>query len=200
MTTYAVTRPSTADAAYPYASAPQNSSDAALLERIAKGDQLGMRTLYARHHIAVYRFVLRILRDQTAAEDVLSDVFLDVWRQAKNFEGRSSVSTWLLAIARYKSLSILRGRSEIALDDKLAEAIHDPADTPELALLKKDRAALLRQAIAELPPSQTEVVDLVYYHGKTVAEVAQISGTPEATVKTRMFYARKKLAELVKAA
>jgi RNA polymerase sigma-70 factor, ECF subfamily len=198
--TYAVTQAVSADAAYRSASAPQVSSDQTLIERIAGRDQLAMRTLYARHHVSVYRFVLRILRDHVAAEDVLSEVFLDVWRQAARFEGRASVSTWLLAIARYKALSVLRRRAEIALDDEMAEALVDPADSPELALLKKDQAALLRQGIAQLPPSQAETLDLVYYHGKSIAEVAQIAGTPEATVKTRMFYARKKLAELMQAA
>src|SRR4051794_39237541 len=121
--TYAVTRSVSADAAYPYASAPQTSSDETLIQRIAKGDQLAMRTLYARHRTPVYRFVLRMVRDRVAAEDVLSDVFLDVWRQAANYEARASVPTWLLAIARYKALSILRRRSDVALDEETAAAI-----------------------------------------------------------------------------
>jgi RNA polymerase sigma-70 factor (ECF subfamily) len=197
--TYAVTRPS-ADAAYQYASAPQNSPDEALIERIAGGDQLAMRTLYARHHMPVFRFVLRIVGDRTAAEDILSDVFLDVWRQASGFEGRSSVATWLLAIARYKSLSALRRRPDEALDDAMAAAIPDPADNPEIVLQKKNRGEILRRGIDQLPSAQAEVLDLVYYHGKSIPEVAQIAGVPEATVKTRMFYARRKLADLVKAA
>jgi RNA polymerase sigma-70 factor (ECF subfamily) len=191
-------RPAAADVAYPYASAPQNSSDEALIERIARADQLAMRTFYARHQVPVFRFVLRILRDPTAAEDVLSDVFLDVWRQAAAFEARSSVSTWLLAIARYKALSALRRRPEAELDE--AAAIPDPADDPETVLQKKDCGEVLRRSIGRLPPAQAEVLDLVYYHGKSIAEAAQIVGIPDATVKTRMFYARRKLAELVKAA
>src|SRR6478672_13172969 len=75
------------------------ASDEALIKRIAGGDQLAMRTLYARHRIPLYRWLLRIVRNETVAEDLLSDVFLDVWRQAASFEGRASVSTWLLAIA-----------------------------------------------------------------------------------------------------
>jgi hypothetical protein len=81
------------------------ASDEALIKRIAGGDQLAMRTLYARHRIPLYRWLLRIVRNETVAEDLLSDVFLDVWRQAASFEGRASVSTWLFAIARYKALS-----------------------------------------------------------------------------------------------
>jgi len=198
--TYAVTRPVSADAAYPYASAPQNSSDETLIERIAQGDRLAMHTLYARHHMPVYRFVLRIVRDRTAAEDILSEVFLDVWRQAARFEGRSSLSTWLLAIARFKALSVLRRRPDAELDEEVAATIPDPADNPELVLQKKHRGELLRRGIAQLPSAQAEVIDLVYYHDKSIGETAQIVGVPEATVKTRMFYARRKLAELVKAA
>src|SRR5262245_53644665 len=102
--TYALTQSGTAPAAR-VATPPQNSSDAALIERIARGDQLAMRTLFARHQVAVFRFVLRIVRDSALAEDVLSEVFFDVWRQAGRFEGRSAVSTWLLSIARFKALS-----------------------------------------------------------------------------------------------
>ena len=134
------------------------------------------------------------------AEDLLSDVFLDVWRQAATFEARSAVSTWLLAIARYKALSAARRRPDAPLDDEIAVNVRDPADDPEVVLQKKDRAELLRHSLASLSPEHGEVIDLVYYHGKSVKEVAEIVGVAEATVKTRMFYARKKLAELVEAA
>ena len=80
----------------------QTTSDDVLIGRIAGGDRLAMQVLFARHHVRIYRFVLRLLRDEMAAEDVIGDVFLDVWRQASRFEGRSAVSTWLIAIARFK--------------------------------------------------------------------------------------------------
>ncbi len=140
------------------------------------------------------------MRDEALAEDLLSEVFLDVWRQAVSFEARSSVSTWLLAIARYKALSALRRRTDMQLDDEIAATIPDTADNPERALQNKDRDELLRRSVARLSPEHGEVIDLVYYHGKSVKEVAQIAGVAEATVKTRMFYARRKLAELVEAA
>jgi RNA polymerase sigma-70 factor, ECF subfamily len=180
--------------------ARETSSDEMLIRRIAGGDQLAMRTLFCRHRVALYRWLLRLVRDEALAEDVLSEVFLDVWRQAASFEARSSVSTWLLAIARYKALSARRRRSDAELDDELACRLADPADDPELVLQKKNRAELLRQSLARLSPEHGEVIDLVYYHGKSVKEVAKIIGISEATVKTRMFYARKKLAELVETA
>jgi RNA polymerase sigma-70 factor, ECF subfamily len=178
----------------------QATSDEVLIGRIANGDRLAMQVLFARHHVRVYRFVLRLVRDESVAEDLISDVFLDVWRQAGRFEGRSAVSTWMLAIARFKALSALRRRTDEALDEEAAEAIEDPSDDPEVALEKKDKSAVIRKCLEGLSAEHREIVDLVYYHEKSVEEVAQIVGIPENTVKTRMFYARKRLAELLKAA
>jgi RNA polymerase sigma-70 factor, ECF subfamily len=177
-----------------------NSSDENLVERIARRDQLAMRALYARHSTRVYRFILRLVRDRVVAEDILSDVFLEIWRHASRFEGRASVSTWILAIARFKALSQLRRRCEEQLDQDIADTIPDPAENPEQALQAKSRNEILRTSIARLPAAQAEVVDLVYYHDKSIAEVATMTGIPEATVKTRMFYARRKLAEFLTAA
>ena len=182
------------------AAAPETCSDEMLMRRIARGDQLAMRTLFGRHRVPLYRWLLRLVRDEALAEDLLSDVFLDVWRQAAAFEARSSVSTWLLAIARYKALSARRRRTDAELDEKVASTVADTADDPEVALRKKTRAELLRHSVARLSPEHGEVIDLVYFHGKSIKEVAEIVGIAEATVKTRMFYARKKLADFVAAA
>jgi RNA polymerase sigma-70 factor, ECF subfamily len=179
------------------AAAPETSSDDMLIRRIAEGDQLAMRTLFGRHRVPLYRWLLRLVGDEALAEDLLSELFLDVWRQAASFEARSSVSTWLLAIARYKALSARRRRTDAELDDELASKLADPADDPERVLQKKDRAEVLSRSLTRLSPEHGEVIDLVYYHGKSVKEVAEIIGIAEATVKTRMFYARKKLAALV---
>lgn len=158
-----------------------------------------MQVLFARHHVRVFRFVLRLVRDEATAEDLISEVFLDVWRQASRFEGRAAVSTWLLAIARFKALSALRRKPEQELDDETAETIEDTADTPDVVLEKKDKSAIIRKCLTSLSAEHREIIDLVYYHEKSVEEVAEIVGIPENTVKTRMFYARKKLAELLKA-
>jgi RNA polymerase sigma-70 factor (ECF subfamily) len=178
----------------------QSTSDEVLIGRIATGDRLAMQVLFARHHVRVYRFVLRLVRTETVAEDLISEVFLDVWRQAGRFEGRSAVSTWLLAIARFKALSALRRRPDEELDEETAEAIEDLSDGPGIVLEKKDKSAAIRKCLEKLSAEHREIIDLVYYHEKSVEEVAQIVGIPENTVKTRMFYARKRLAELLKAA
>jgi len=176
----------------------QTTSDEVLIARIAGGDRLAMQVLFARHHVRVFRFVLRLVRNEATAEDLISEVFLDVWRQAGKFEGRSAVSTWMLSIARFKALSALRRKPEQELDDEMAERMEDQADDPETALAKKDKGAVLRQCLTALSNEHREIIDLVYYHEKSVEEVAGIVGIPEATVKTRMFYARKKLSELLK--
>ncbi|QDL96694.1 sigma-70 family RNA polymerase sigma factor [Rhodopseudomonas palustris] len=178
----------------------QTATDEALIARIAQGDRVAMQVLYGRHHVKVFRFGLRLVRNEQIAEDLISEVFLDVWRQAGKFEGRSSVSTWLLAITRFKALSALRRRKDAELDEDAAAAIEDPSDDPEIAVQKKDTGEALRKCLTSLSPEHREIVDLVYYHEKSVEEVARIVGIPENTVKTRLFYARKKLADLLQAA
>ena len=193
-------RPQSAVAEVPAlaAKAQDASSDATLVSRIAAGDKLAMQALFARHRTPVYRWLLRFVGNEANAEDLLSDVFLDVWRQADRFEGRSSVSTWLMSIARFKALSARRRRTEAELDEKIEATVADTANDPEFALQEKNRGELLRQALTRLSLEHREIIDLVYYHEKSVDECAHILGIPAATVKTRMFYARKKLAELVK--
>jgi RNA polymerase sigma-70 factor, ECF subfamily len=180
--------------------AMQAPADEVLIGRIARGDRLAMQVLFARHHVRIYRFVLRLLRDEMAAEDIIGEVFLDVWRQAGRFEGRSAVSTWLIAIARFKALSLLRKRRDDSLDEQMADSLEEPSDDPERAVTKQDKGEKLRQCLAGLSREHREIIDLVYYHEKSVEEVAQIVGIPENTVKTRMFYARRKLGELCRLA
>jgi len=169
----------------------QATSDEVLIGRIASGDRLAMQVLFARHHVRVYRFVLRVVRDQTKAEDLISEVFLDVWRQADRFEGRSAVSTWLLAIARFKALSALRRRPDEELDEEAAEAIEDTSDNPEESLAKKDKSAVIRKCLEGLSADHREIIDLVYYHEKSVEEVAEIVGIPEMrTASFSMFFTK----------
>jgi RNA polymerase sigma-70 factor (ECF subfamily) len=122
--------PKSATAAVPAnaAAAGETSSDVILVNRIAAGDKLAMQALFARHRTS-------------------SEVFLDVWRQADRFERRSSVSTWLMSIARHKALSARRGRAEDELTEEMEANVVDTADDPEGALQEKDRGELLRSAL-----------------------------------------------------
>jgi RNA polymerase sigma-70 factor, ECF subfamily len=177
----------------------QDNSDMLLVEAIAAGDRHALQTLYGRHHVKVYRFAMRFMRDEAAAEDLVSEVFIDVWRQAERFERRCQVSTWLLAIARNKALSTLRRRSHEQLDHEIAEFIEDPADNPEIMMQKQERSTVLRSCLQELSPAHREIIDLVYYHERSIDEVSEIIGVPANTVKTRMFYARKRIGEMMAA-
>jgi RNA polymerase sigma-70 factor (ECF subfamily) len=175
-------------------------SDEALIRAIAGGDRRAMQALYLRHKVRIYRFVLRLVGDGALAEDIVSEVFLDVWRQADRFEAKSRVGTWLLAIARYKALSAQRGRSREQADDGAASAMADPADDAETILDREDRGAIVRRCLSQLSAIHREVLDLVYYHEKSVEEVAEIVGVSAGTVKTRMFYARKRMENLLETA
>lgn len=180
------------------AQAPAHATtDNDLIAAIARGDRNAMRALYGRHNVRVFRFVLRMVRNEATAEELVSDVFLDVWRLADRFEGRSQVSTWLLAIARNKAITSLRARATEELDDEAANAIADDSEGQDIVLETKDRNALLRECLTRLSAAHREIIDLVYFHEKTVEEIAEIMSIPANTVKTRMFYARKRLAELL---
>ena len=178
--------------------AARATTDEMLLASIAAGDRTAMHTLYSRHHVRVYRFILRMVRDGATSEDLVSQVFLDVWRTARQFEGRAQVSTWLLSIARFKALTALRQRQHEDIDQDDVLDIADGADNPEAALERSRTSDILRACIAKLSPAHREIINLVYYHEKSVEEVGRIVGIPQSTVKTRMFYARKQLAELLK--
>lgn len=173
------------------------TSDETLVGLVAQGDKDAMRVLFARHNVRVFRFLLRIVGNEATAEDLLNDVFLDVWRNAARFEARSQVSTWMLAIARFKALASLRRRTTDELDDDADEMLEDPADDPETVMQKTDRSALLQDCLKQLSIAHRQVIDLVYYHDQSIDEVAEIIGVTQSTVKTRMFYARKRIAELM---
>ncbi|AZO10166.1 MULTISPECIES: sigma-70 family RNA polymerase sigma factor [unclassified Mesorhizobium] len=175
-------------------------TDRALVDRVAKGDRAAVRLLFMRHHARIYRFVARQTGSEMMADDITNEVFLELWRQAPGFEGRSEVSTWLLGIARFKALSMLRKKKEDWIDDDDAAQVPDSADTPEVVTMKEDKAAALRRFVNALPEEHRTVIDLAYYHGQSVTEIGEVLSIPVATVKTRMFYARKKLGEALKAA
>jgi RNA polymerase sigma-70 factor (ECF subfamily) len=188
------------DRSAPLTTSGEGTPDALLIQRIAAGNRLAMQVLYLRHHLRVYRHIARIVSDHAATEDLLSDTFLDVWRKADSFRGQASVATWLLTIARNKAISALRRHSPEELDKERTAVLADEMDGPELRLQKKQEFSVLRNSLAQLAPKHREIIGLVYYQDKSCEEAAAILGTPRNTVKTRMFYARRRLAELLTAA
>jgi RNA polymerase sigma-70 factor, ECF subfamily len=175
----------------------QAPTDAELLRAIAQGEKRAMATLFARHNVRVFRFALSVTGDRSLAESVVSDVFLDVWRRRGVFKGKSEVSTWLFGIARHKALSLLKRPADEQLTDEFSESIGDTADDPEAAMCRKQTRTIVAESLVKLSRTHREIIDLVYYHEKTIEEVAEILQIPSGTVKTRMFYARQHLGQLL---
>jgi RNA polymerase sigma-70 factor, ECF subfamily len=187
-----------ADVSYTLELPSEPRSDAAFLLMIAQGDRHAMRMLFARHRVRVYRQALRLTNDDAVAQDIVNEVFLAVWRRAGRFEGRSQVSTWLLAITRNLAATTLKRRPVQCLDHSVANSVADPADDPEVAVGKRQESSILAACLSKLSPPHREIIDLVYYHEKSIKEVAEVIGIPRSTVKTRMFYARNEIADLLK--
>ena len=177
-----------------------DQGDRELIARIAKKDASAVQALFSGHQTRIFRFIMRLVRNEAVAEELCNEVFLEVWRKAGTYQGRSAVSTWLLSIARNKAISQLRKRAESELDEEKAAEVADDQDTPDVEYAKQNKAEIMRRCIDQLSPAHKEIIDLVYYQEKAVNEVSEILDIPPATVTTRMFYARKQLTESFKAA
>jgi RNA polymerase sigma-70 factor (ECF subfamily) len=176
------------------------ADEASLIARIAAGDTVALRGLFARHQVRTYRFIHRLVRNSAIAEELTNEVFLEIWRNAQSFAGASSVATWILSIAHHRAVGSLRKRREMSWDDRAALALPDDSDDPETAVQKADKGAILRRCICALSPEHAALIDLVYYHEMSMAEVADVLQIPENTAKTRLFHARKRLAALLQQA
>jgi RNA polymerase sigma-70 factor (ECF subfamily) len=177
-------------------------ADEVLISRMARGEQAALRALMDRHQVRISRFVRRFVADRSLVEDLVCDTFFAAWQQAPHFESRSSVATWLMAIARYKALSA-RERQTLPtepLDDVLATTVIDNGLQPDATVERDDWGRFLRQCLGSLPAEQALLIELVYYRDKSIKEVALLMGIPENTVKSRMFLGRKKLAAMLNAA
>ena len=205
---YAVYRARESEPAYPLERAlrdrrtdrhfvEEDVSDEMLLRHVVEGDKAAMHIMFARHRERVFRFIQRIVRNPAIADDLVSQVFLDVWRSANRFEGRARVSTWLLSIARFKAISSRRERAHESIDQDDALGVADAEDTPDVVLERKETESILRACIDKLSPAHREIIDLFYYRENSTADVSELIGIPLATVKSRIFYARKQLAGIL---
>ena len=169
----------------------QDNSDEALIAKVAAGNRLAMQVLYARHHSRIHRFLTRLAGDDALAEDILTEVFLSAWRHAHRFAGRMAVSTWLIAIARRKAQAVLRR------DANEGRGWENQAATGTgFVQQRKDRGTPVRDRLMRLSREHREIIDLVYYHQKSVREIADIVGISEHAVEVRMRDARRSLSEL----
>lgn len=172
------------------ASADSRRVDKAILERIARGDGSALAELYDRHARLVFSIALRILQQQADAEDVVQEVFAQVWTQAGRYDaGRGAVAAWLLVLARSRAIDRLRARRarpESAAEPDVAEGVPDLAARQDLELLTAEQVARLRRALRQLPEAQRVALELAYYEGLTHTEVAAHLNEPLGTVKTRI--------------
>ncbi len=167
---------------------PLNRGDAGdemrLVARIRAGDQQAMSELYDRYAKVVYAVALRVLQDAAGAEDVLQDVFLQLWRNPDAFDAsRGSLAAWLAVISRHKSIDRLRKRRpETDIEDCVIASGPDLRDETERTLVIEK----VRVVLAEMNPDQRKVLELAFFQGLTHTEIAAKTGEPLGTVKTRI--------------
>lgn len=180
--------------------ANEEPTDVDVLGRVVAGDTAAFELLYDRHNRAAYGLALRILGDTGAAEDVVQDTFLTVWRQAATFgQDRGSVRSWLLAIVHHRAIDIVRRRSyredrQEELDDLTLPP--DSADTSEQARQNVE-GEQVRAALLQLPPDQQRSITLAYFGGYTHDEISRQLGVPLGTVKGRLRIGMQKMRNIL---
>ena len=161
----------------------------ALLELIAAKDRDALSDLYSQYHARLFKFVFRMTRSYTAADELVNDIMLAVWRGAGKFRGDSKPSTWIFGIAYRQALKRL-SRKQLSIASHLD--VDQLPDTQSRAVEQED---WVRQGLETLPAAQRLAMELVFFLGLSYEEVAAVTECPVNTVKTRMFHARRKLKE-----
>lgn len=187
----------------------QDFEDAELVARIVDGDVESLGAIYDRYQRPVYSLCLRVTHDRGAAEEVMQEVFVRLWKSAASFEpGRGRVSAWLLRIAHNLSLNEVRRRSSrpvIAYEadwevESGGVADADVQDDPAMAAWLTERAIAIRRALGELPAPQRQAIELAFFDGLTQAEIAAATGDPLGTVKSRIRIGMQRLRDVLIAA
>ncbi len=183
---------------------PRDASDEAdneLLRRVAADDDLALHQFYQRYAGLVYSLAYRILRDEARAEEVLQETFIRVWRAAITFDpARGRAEAWVVTIARNLSLTALRKKRVAQMDGEAAEQIpsSDESSDPEVVAWRGTQRKLVQEAVAQLPPNQRRVVVLAYFDGLTHVEIAERTGEPLGTVKSRLRLALRRLEAILR--
>lgn len=163
---------------------PAGEDDASLLVAVELGDAAALATLYDRYSRLVYSVALRVLRDAAAAEDVLQEIFMQVWRRPDSFvSARGSLAGWLAVVARNRAIDMLRRRRPAEQVEEIALAAPGNLAEEGERNIMMERA---RAVIAKLPPEQRKTLEMAFSDGLTHAEIAEMTGDPLGTVKTRI--------------
>jgi RNA polymerase sigma-70 factor, ECF subfamily len=163
-----------------------------LMTRIAGGDKQALAALYRSLERPVYKFITSRLNDPHEANDILHEVFMDVWRSADRFEGRSKVQTWIFGIAYRKSIDVMRKRGRMDLTDETFDIVDDSPDAVT-CLAAGQEAEHVRHCLETLKDDHKSAITLAFYQDMTYGEIAEVAGVPEGTIKTRIFHAKKLL-------
>lgn len=165
-------------------------ADRAAVDRVARGDHDALAELYDRHGRLIYSLAVRIVRDQGEAEDIVQEVFAQVWRQAARYrESRGNVVAWMLNVTRSRAIDRLRRRASRPQDaggEAAVAEIADGAPAVDQQLAWAGRAVQIRRALEELPALQRIAIELAFYEGLTHTEVAERLELPLGTIKTRI--------------
>ena len=175
-----------------------SDSDKQIMITLTRGDREALGTLWDRHARPVYSLAVRMLLDPGWAEEVVQDVFLGLWREPQRYDpSRGDLRRWLLTVAHHAAVDVLRGRRGTArtrdVGPEPLETLTRGGDDPSESVWRNIRAERVRAAISELPDTQREVIELVYFEGFTQAEVAQNTGQPLGTVKSRLRLGMRKM-------
>lgn len=173
-----------------------------LLGDIASGCPAALADLYRGHAGSVFRFAYQIVGNREDAEEIVTDTFLEVWRNADKYAGESRALTWMLGIARHKALDKLRARRPFVEsgDEWLTLVEATPCQMPSAydRLIGFETGQTVHTCMARLPIEQRECLWLAFFDDMSVDDIADVQGVPANTVKTRLFYARNKLRALFK--
>jgi RNA polymerase sigma-70 factor (ECF subfamily) len=176
------------------------AGDRDVVDRIAAGDRDALATLYATYQAPLFRYLLQLTSDRGLAEEVLQDTLVAVWKSARTFEGRSSVQTWLIGIARRQAHNTLRRRALPRVDLAELEILPSSDPEPEDAALANAEQEELATAIRWLSPAHREVLTLTFVHDLSYGEIAKVVGVPEGTIKSRLSNAKRALRALLQGA
>jgi len=170
-------------------------TDEALLAGIVRGDELAFETLFRSYQRRLFRYLVGLVRNGAVTEELVCETMTEVWRNARTFQGRSRVSTWIFGIASNKAKTALRRLQNQEADPELVLQLEDPNPGPADEIARQELAGQVRAALEHLTPEHRQVVELTFMHGFSYQEIATIVGCPVNTVKTRMFHAKRRLRE-----